>query len=49
MHKDVSFWLMIGGMVLTAIGAANPVHGTYFELAGLACIFGTRAAAKRGV
>jgi hypothetical protein len=48
MVKDVSFWLMVAGMVLTAIGAANPVHGTYFELVGIVCIIGTRFAAKRG-
>ena len=48
MHREISFWLMIGGIVLTAIGAANPIHGTYFELAGIACIFGVRETAKRG-
>ena len=48
MAKDVSFWMMIAGIVLSAIGTANPVHGTYFELAGIVCIVLTRFAAKRG-
>ena len=47
MHKEVSFYLMIAGMILTAIGAANPVHGTCFELAGIASIWAPQMVAKR--
>lgn len=48
-HKDLSFWCMIAGIVLTAIGAANPVHGTWFELIGICCIVATRELSKRGL
>lgn len=48
MHREFSFWTMIVGIVLTAIGAANPVHGTYFEIVGIVCVVVTRYAAKNG-
>lgn len=47
-HKDPSFWAMMVGIVLTAVGAANPVHGTYFELIGILSIVATRELARRG-
>ena len=46
--RRLSFWAMIAAMVLTAIGTANPVHGTWFELLGIGCIALTREAARRG-
>lgn len=46
MKKEISFWAMIGAMIFTAIATANPVHGTYFELAGIFLIFVCWFAAK---
>lgn len=47
MRLTLSFFLMIAAMIATAIATAN-FYGTWFELVGLALIFATWGAAKRG-
>ena len=49
MTKKISFWAMIAAMILTSIATANPIHGTYFEFAGIFLIFSSWFCARNNL